>query len=62
MLCWCLFSTGCSWNAWRSLQGEGFHDEMAGTSKNLRNQKESDGTPLGMSQKAREIESNLGYR
>lgn len=54
-----MLSPGCNWNIPR---GEGFHDEMSSWSKNVRQQEKSDGTPLGTSNKALEIERNLGYR
>jgi len=61
LLCACCFSGGCTWD-WGKLKGEGFNDEMSGWSQNLRRQEKSDGTPLGTSNKALEIERNLGYR
>jgi hypothetical protein len=59
MVLWMLTSQGCNWTLPR---GEGFHDEMADWSQNVRKQDHSDGTPLGTSSKALEIERNLGYR
>lgn len=57
----CLLSSqGCNWSIPR---GEGFNeDEMSNWSQNLRKQEKSEGTPLGTSSKALEIERNLGYR
>ena len=52
--------SGCGWN-WTKLRGDGLDDSLSGEGKNLR-QSESAGTPLGTSQKALEIEQNLGYR
>ena len=57
----CLLSQGCSWN-WAKLKGEGFSDEMSQTGQYLRQHEKSDGSPLGTSNKALEIERNLGYR
>lgn len=54
----CLSLTSCNWLFPR---GEGFNDEMSTWSRNLRKQEKSNGTPLGTSEKALEIERNLGY-
>jgi len=43
------------------LQGEGFDDQLSGWSSRLRPE-QSDGTPLGASRKALEVERNLGFR
>ena len=58
LLC-CLVGQGCNWTLPR---GEGFTDEMSSWSRNLRPKEKSDDTPLGTSNKALEIERNLGYR
>jgi hypothetical protein len=57
----CLVSAqGCNWTIPR---GEGFNkDEMSTWSQNLRKEEKSEGTPLGTSNKALEIERNLGYK
>ena len=58
----CLLAQGCGWN-WAKLRGEGFNDEMTTSGQHLRQRQEkSDGSPLGTSNKALEIERNLGYR
>jgi hypothetical protein len=59
MLLAAFFMSGCNWTIPR---GEGFHDEMSTWSKSVRQQEKSDGSPLGTSNKALEIERNLGYR
>ena len=51
---------GCSWD-WSKLRGEGFTDENAGWSRGLR-KGDGDSSPLGTSQKALEIERNLGVQ
>jgi hypothetical protein len=60
LLALALFVSGCQWNK-QTLLGEGFNDELTGASKQMRRGK-SDGTALGASQKALDIEENLGYR
>ena len=55
-----LTAPGCAgWN-WSRMRGEGFQDEMATWSGKLRAD-EREGSPLGWSQKALEVERNLGY-
>jgi len=51
---------GCGLN-WQKLRGEGFTDSMSSWSANLRGG-ETSGSPLGTSEKALQIERNLGYR
>lgn len=58
LLCF-LSVQGCNWTLPR---GEGFNGEMSTWSQNVRPQEKSDGTPLGTSSKALEIERNLGYK
>lgn len=56
----CLGMAGCC-NSW-NLRGDGFpDDELAHVPQQVR-PKEPTGVPYGFSNKARQIESNLGYR
>ena len=55
-----LVSGGCKSWSWTALRGEGLTDELAEWSSGLR-PKSSD-TAAGTSEKARQIERNLGYQ
>lgn len=56
----CLGVAGCckGWN----LRGDGFADDDLARMPQQMRPKEPDGQPYGFSNKARQIESNLGYR
>jgi hypothetical protein len=59
-----LCAGGCArWNALRdTVRGPGYTDETASWSKGLRPSSAGSSQTFGVDQRARDIESNLGYR